>query len=215
MQTLQWCNVWKKSNLAFDFFLLINLFFFGKWSRLKLTGITFSLFFPSSFFFSPPARTTSCSPCRRGFEGGHKSILAVLLAINCALKFYSVFMICRQRVIYVDAWVTPSNCCCFPEPRDPRPTSRLKLPRRLEPGLVTHVQTRDGLTLQHSQEEKKKKIDVGGKKIKIKNASRPRRQRRGKHTQLFFTYVRARIASCGAAVCHRASHAMNVQCVSA
>lgn len=54
------------------------------------------------FFFSPPARTTSCSPCRRGFEGGHKSILALLLAINCALKFYSVFMICRQRVIYVD-----------------------------------------------------------------------------------------------------------------
>lgn len=120
----------------------------------------------------------SCSGDRRGFEGGNKSIRALLLAINCALKFYSVFMIYRHRVIYVDAWVTPSNCCCFPEPRDPRPTSRFKLPERSEPGLVTHVQTRGRLTLQHLQKKKNRRG-----KTKCLQTSQPAVQeaRRGFH----------------------------------
>lgn len=59
-----------------------------------------------SFVF-PPARTTSFIPRHRSVEGGNKSIPALLLAINCALKFYSVFMICRQLMIYVDALSHP------------------------------------------------------------------------------------------------------------
>lgn len=41
-------------------------------------------------------------PVSPGFERGNKSILALLLTINCTLKFYSVFMICRAWMIYVD-----------------------------------------------------------------------------------------------------------------
>lgn len=64
-----------------------------------------------------------------------------------------------------------------------------------------------------STRSRKKKNRRGGEREKKKKCFQT--STTAGSTQSFFTYVRARIASCGAAVCHRASRAMNVQCVSA
>ncbi len=48
-----------------------------------------------------------------GFVQGHKSIVQLLLTINCALKFYSLFMMCNVMWFMWTQWVTGSNCGSF------------------------------------------------------------------------------------------------------
>lgn len=47
------------------------------------------------------------------FVLAHKSIVLLLLTINCALKFYSLFMMCNVIWFMWTLWVTGSNCECF------------------------------------------------------------------------------------------------------
>lgn len=62
-----------------------------------------------------------------GFVRGHKSIVQLLLTINCALKFYSLFMMCNVTLFMWTQWVTGSNCGCFlrtvPSRRPPKNSS--------------------------------------------------------------------------------------------
>lgn len=66
-------------------------------------------------------------PLSLGFVQGHKSIVQLLLTINCALKFYSLFMMCNVMWFMWTQWVTRSNCGCFlrtvPSRRPPKNSS--------------------------------------------------------------------------------------------
>jgi len=52
-------------------------------------------------------------PLSLGFVRGHKSIVKLLLTINCALKFYNLFMMYNVIWFMWTLWVTHSNCGCF------------------------------------------------------------------------------------------------------
>lgn len=54
-----------------------------------------------------------------GFVRARKSVVQLLLTINCALKFYSLFMMCNVIWFMWTQWVTGSNCGCFCGPCPP------------------------------------------------------------------------------------------------
>lgn len=81
-------------------------------------------------------------PLSLGFVRGHKSIVQLLLTINCALKFYSLFMMCNVMWFMWTQWVTGSNCGCFFADCALTATSqKLQLPKHFQQPGPLAVQT--------------------------------------------------------------------------
>lgn len=67
-----------------------------------------------------------------GFVRGRKSVVQLLLTINCALKFYSLFMMCNVIWFMWTQWVTGSNCGCFRGLCPHDDLQKLQLPERFQ-----------------------------------------------------------------------------------